>query len=63
METTFEHPALCLFSVEQIKALERIARENHATPSTLVSLAVDALIVEADRHDGWLPLPDAKPKP
>jgi hypothetical protein len=44
-------------SVEQIKALEHIAQKNHATPAILVLLAVDALIVEASRYEGWLPLP------
>lgn len=46
-----------LLSVAQIKALERIANENHTTPARLVTLAVDALIVEATRNDDWLPLP------
>jgi hypothetical protein len=46
-----------LLSVGQIKALERIANENHTTPARLVTLAVDALIVEAARNDDWLPLP------
>jgi hypothetical protein len=44
-------------SVKQTEALERIAKENHATPADLASLAVDALIAEAARHEGWLPLP------
>jgi len=45
-------------SLEQTEALERIARENNATTASLVSLAVDALIAEAARHEGWLPLPE-----
>lgn len=44
-------------SLEQSQALERIAVENHALPADLVALAVDALIAEADLHQGWLPLP------
>jgi len=46
-----------LLSIEQINALEKIARENKTTPDTLVSLAVNALIAKAVRHEGWLPLP------
>jgi len=46
------------FSLEQIEALDRIAKENHATSAHLVLLAVDAFIAEAARHDGWLPLPE-----
>ena len=45
-------------SVEQIQALEHIARDNHTFPAHLVSLAVDALIVEAARNEGWLPIPE-----
>jgi len=56
MKTTHQHPASCL-SIEQITALEHIAMENQATPASLVLLAVDALIAEAARHNGWLPLP------
>lgn len=45
-------------SLEQTRALERIAVENHALPADLVVLAVDALIAEAALHKGWLPLPE-----
>ncbi len=44
-------------SVEQTKALEHIAQANHASVAHLVALAVDALVAEAARHDGRLPLP------
>jgi len=47
-------------SSEQAQALERIARDNHARPADLVSLAVDALIAEASLHQGWLPLPNVR---
>jgi len=63
MKTTHQHSVSCL-SIEQITALEHIAMENQATPASLVSLAVDALIADAARHNGWLPIPkipDASP--
>ena len=46
-------------SGEQAEQLERIAVGNKVTPSDLVSLAVDALIAEANLHKGWLPIPQA----
>jgi hypothetical protein len=44
-------------SGEQTARLERIAAMNGRPAAELVSLAVDALIAEAARHGGWLPLP------
>ncbi|MDD5349812.1 MAG: hypothetical protein PHQ12_06340 [Chthoniobacteraceae bacterium] len=44
-------------SREQAVRLERIAAVNGCPADALVSLAVDALIAEAARHGGWLPLP------
>ena len=44
-------------SGEQNARLERIAAVNGCPAADLVSLAVDALIAEAARHGGWLPLP------
>ncbi len=44
-------------SGKQVAQLERIAAANRRPAADLISLAVDALIAEAARHDGWLPLP------
>lgn len=44
-------------SGEQSARLERIAAVNGRPAAELIALAVDALIAEANRHGGWLPLP------
>jgi hypothetical protein len=63
MESTLKQSSETALSDEQIKALEHIARENHTTRDALVSLALDALITEAGRHGGWLPLPEIPKSP